>query len=138
MWLTSLLRRRLFMQDFATRRRQSAGRFRPGIETLEDRLVPTLGLSTSLPVGPYPSAVATADLNRDSKLDIIVANQGYADGPGSVSVMLGKGGRTGFDVARKYDLGMSPTSLVTGDFNGDGWLDVAAASRTGGGEILVN
>jgi hypothetical protein len=55
-----------------TQQRPTARRFRPQLEALEDRWVPSYGpASTYAAAAPY--AIATADLNGDGKLDLITA-----------------------------------------------------------------
>jgi hypothetical protein len=46
---------------------------------------------------------------------------------GSVSILLGQGDGT-FDTAQDFGVGLGPTSVTTGDFNGDGRLDLATAN----------
>jgi hypothetical protein len=76
--------------------------------------------------GPNPSALAVADVNDDGKPDVVVVNydtqQGY--GPGSLAILLGNGNGT-LASPVQYDVGNGATSVVVGDFNGDGELDLA-------------
>jgi hypothetical protein len=77
-------------------------------------------------VGGYPLALTVADLNGDGFLDLAVANSNSASGasPGSVSVLFGKGDGT-FQTQQIYPAGLMTSSVVVGDFNGDGQLDFA-------------
>jgi hypothetical protein len=100
------------------------------LEVLEERSL----LSTSftppvtLPVGSQPNAVVTADLNGDSKQDIVVLNEGqFPDRVSSVSVLLGNGDGT-FGPATTTSLLPGATSVVVGDFNRDGKPDLAVTS----------
>jgi FG-GAP-like repeat len=75
-----------------------------------------------------------ADLDRDGKLDVLVAhapNSTNAGDPdidrGSVSVYPGRGDGT-LDSPATYATGQFPFDLVVADLDGDGWLDVAAAA----------
>jgi len=77
--------------------------------------------------------LAAGDFNGDGYLDLAVANSGR--GQWSVSILLGKGDGT-FQAPVRYNVGGSPVSLVVGDFNGDGRLDLAAANR-GPGSIAT-
>ena len=84
------------------------------------------------PVGPYPYSVITADFNGDGKLDLAVANPGAdpaseTDSAGSVSILLGNGDGT-FAPKVDYPTGLKSAGLTTGDFNGDGKLDLAVAN----------
>jgi hypothetical protein len=72
--------------------------------------------------GRNPQGVALGDLNGDGHLDMVVANAGY-DGGWSVSVLLGNGDGT-FVASVDYASGMGPTSVVLGDLNNDGKLDI--------------
>jgi hypothetical protein len=76
--------------------------------------------------GTGTHAVAIGDLNGDHWADIVVANQGTVRGlGGSISVLLNNGDGT-FRRGLNYDRGGVFISLVLGDFNRDGRLDVAA------------
>ena len=79
-----------------------------------------------LPVGIHPSMLSIADVNRDGNADILVAN----GGSGNVSVYLGDG-KGGFSQpsGSPFPAGQNPTDTATGDFNGDGNLDVAIANH---------
>jgi hypothetical protein len=85
--------------------------------------------ATSYAVGALPTSVAVADFNGDGITDLAVADEGVSHGNGSgVSVLLGNGDGT-FQAATNYAAGSVPISVVMGDFNGDGRLDLAVANR---------
>ena len=74
-----------------------------------------------------PLDIVTADFNRDGKLDLALANGCCLPNPGhTVSILLGNGDGT-FQSQVDYATGLSPGSIITGDFNGDGNLDLAIA-----------
>ena len=78
--------------------------------------------------GSVSLSVAVGDFNADGKPDLAVANEGSDN----ISVLLGNGNGT-FQTAVNISLDLpgisvSPTSLVAGDFNGDGHLDLAVAT----------
>ena len=78
---------------------------------------------------PHTHGLTLADMNRDSKLDLVTVNSTDND----VSIALGDG-RGGFTRASKspFAVGPSPYPSAVGDVNGDGWLDiVATATATG-------
>jgi hypothetical protein len=74
--------------------------------------------------GLSPQSIATADFNGDGKLDLVVANGDPT--ANSVSILLGNGDGT-FRPHTDYSTGVGPASVTTGDFNGDGKLDLATA-----------
>lgn len=76
-------------------------------------------------VGSNPTGLVVADFNRDGILDLAVANYG-ADVTNAVTVLLGNGDGT-FKTPAYYNApGMNFRSLLVGDFNGDGFADLAA------------
>lgn len=72
--------------------------------------------------GAAPASLAIADLNRDGRLDVVV---GCAATPGSVFFSDGSG--TAFREVRWNDGAGTVYGLAVGDFDGDGWPDLAAA-----------
>jgi hypothetical protein len=83
--------------------------------------------------------VAVADVNKDGKLDIVVED----DANGNVQIFSGAGDGT-FTTGSTFasdTQGGYPEGLITGDFNGDGFQDIAVANTNDGGEdvaILLN
>ena len=89
-------------------------------------------------VGQEPYSVAVGDFNGDGKPDLAVANSYCSPSnscPGTVSVLLNRGDG-GFAAQVHYTVGISPYSVVVGDFNGDGKLDLAAANQ-GDATVMV-
>lgn len=74
----------------------------------------------------FATSVAVGDFNADGKIDLAVSSYGFGSN-GVVSIMLGKGDGTFFPSVN-YSSGLSPFSIVKGDFNGDGKLDLATAN----------
>lgn len=85
-----------------------------------------------------PRGVALADFNHDGKLDAAVTTESCD----AVDVLLGNGDGTFQPLtftpgapcatgAGVYGVGGFPESVVTGDFNGDGILDLASADSFG-------
>src|SRR5207253_561415 len=79
----------------------------------------------NVPTAYYPGALAAADVNRDGRADLIVANFYDAD----VSVLLGNGDGS-FQEQRRFAAVAGPFALATQDVDGDGRLDILVA---GGG-----
>jgi len=77
------------------------------------------------PAGDGPFSVVVGDFNRDGKPDLAVVDT--ADG--TVTILLGDG-LGGFTAAggSPFPVGVSPVSLATGDYNGDGNPDLAVAN----------
>src|SRR5262249_6270889 len=87
-------------------------------------------------VGSSPRALVSGDFNGDGRPDLATAN--YASG--NVAVLL-KEKPAGAPVLRFADAasfaaGVRPRVLLTGDFNGDGLLDLATANY-GSGDVSV-
>jgi dienelactone hydrolase len=75
--------------------------------------------AVTFPAGTHPGSVATADLNKDGKLDLVVPDTGS----GTVSVLLGNGDGT-FKAPITYTVGHGRNfqffQVAIGDLNGDG------------------
>ena len=73
-----------------------------------------------------PLTIATGDFNHDGKLDIVVTCSIYSE---SLSLLLGNGDGT-FQPRTDYPASyLGPQSMVVGDFNEDGNLDVVVAQH---------
>src|SRR5881296_1470724 len=83
--------------------------------------------------GSNPVSVAVGDFNADGVQDLALTNynccnpSSYHPENNTVAVLLGNGDGT-FQPARTFAVGTNPTSVVAGDFNGDGKLDLAVAN----------
>jgi hypothetical protein len=84
--------------------------------------MPPASISTS-PDETLPTAVVIADLDADSKQDLIVTSAGGS----LVAVFKGRGDGT-FNPAVDFNVGLSPTSLAVGDINKDGKLDIVVTN----------
>jgi hypothetical protein len=73
---------------------------------------------------PEPDDIVVADVNGDSKLDIVIVTAA----PKTASVFLGNGNGT-FQAAITFQTGgQNPSALVVADFNNDGKPDLAATN----------
>jgi hypothetical protein len=80
--------------------------------------------------GKNPTALVTGLFNNDTIPDIAVANYGtHPTGGdfGNVAVLIGRGDGT-FHPAVPYTVGFGPISIASGDFNGDGFIDLVTAN----------
>ncbi len=88
---------------------------------------------------PAPAlAIAVGDFNGDGKADLAVTNSASLSTTGAVAVLLGNGNGT-FQTAVNYAVSGIPESVIAGDFNGDGKLDLAVGCQTTtGGQATPN
>ncbi len=101
----------------------------------------TFGAAAQYVVGAGPIALAFADIDSDTKVDILVANSGAS----SVTVLYGGGGglfgqatasRPGSET---YPTGQDPVSIVAATFNADTKVDVVTANQVANNvTVLLN
>lgn len=100
----------------------------------------SLGLE-GLAAGSSPWDLISADFNGDGKLDMAVVKSAVTDVSGgasyTVSIWLGNGDGT-FQPHVDYAVPFLAVSLTSGDFNGDGKLDLAVGSTTAVSILLGN
>jgi hypothetical protein len=92
----------------------------------------TLASGSPIPLGKSLSAIVTADLNGDGKLDLAVTDSGG----NAVLILLGNGDGT-FGVPTPIPVGNQPDAIVAADFNNDGKLDLAVANYAEGTITLL-
>ena len=69
--------------------------------------------------------IASGDFNNDGKPDLVTTSVGGSNYTAGISLGLGNGT---FGAATIIAVGVTPQAVVTGDFNGDGKLDLATAN----------
>jgi hypothetical protein len=100
------------------------------VETLEDRTAPAVHSLTTAVVYleamkvSGPSAIVTADLNRDGRADLAIAHKGTRD----VTVRLARPDGSFQDEMRFPIEGSGPDALLVIDFNGTGHLDLVSVA----------
>ncbi|MCA1611215.1 MAG: VCBS repeat-containing protein [Acidobacteria bacterium] len=81
--------------------------------------------------GPSPFAVAVADVNRDGRPDILVANysgQGTDPSGDGLTALLNEGGGR-FRLGPRIPTGRASGDVAGGDIDGDGFADAATANQ---------
>src|SRR5262249_6606262 len=104
----------------------------PGVEHLEDRLVPAFNFGAQLDLGGFdPQGVAIADLNGDGKLDAAFGSVMQTQ-PGQVKIAVGKGDGTFQAVSGTMAVGAAEQNfigiLTAADLDGDGKPELITAN----------
>jgi trimeric autotransporter adhesin len=94
-----------------------------------------LGTPVTSPANLGPIRVIAADMNNDKKPDAVLIGLG-TDENQKVSVLINQGNGT-FAGEQDYTLAATATSLAVGDFNGDGFMDVAVGEGSSGVFVLL-
>ncbi len=92
--------------------------------------------TTGSPVaaGTNPFGIVAADLNGDGKIDLAVSNAGS----NNVTVLLGNGtGALTAVTGSPFSAGSNPLAMALGDFNGDGYPDLAVPNYNGNNVTLL-
>jgi len=85
--------------------------------------------------GDFARDLHVADLDRDGRADLILTDSDTSRGE-RVRVVFGAAGRAGWEdpwdvISGEYGIGLGTASIVTGDFNHDGRLDLGIGGRNG-------
>jgi hypothetical protein len=86
-------------------------------------------------VGPQPIALAVGDFTGDGNLDLAVTNFDMSQGS-SISILLGNGDGT-FQPHVDYPTPLGPYSIATGDFRGNGKVDLAITTNSNVVSVLL-
>ena len=78
-------------------------------------------VATSINLDTFVAAVASADLNNDGRMDLVVAPLNASR---EIVVLLGRGGSEGFGPPISFPIGGDPRHVSIGDLNGDGKPDL--------------
>ena len=92
-------------------------------------------IAETIPVGLESIALVTGDFNADGHIDLAVLDGGTSTIPGDVTILLGDG-RGNFTRQATF-VGLQPSALAAGDFNGDGRTDLAVAGDNNDVQILM-
>ena len=84
--------------------------------------------------GSTPDAIVAGDFNGDGRTDLAVAGTTSRT---TSSMLLGNGDGTFQNQVPYVGLGVDPSSLVAGDFTGDGRPDLAVAERSDNDSVEV-
>lgn len=79
--------------------------------------------------GAQPACVASADIDGDGKLDLVVADSDGASASVLMNATARNASRPDSSTARLFDAGNEPVSVASADINGDGKPDVIVANR---------
>src|SRR5579871_355130 len=103
--------------------READGSWRPRVESLDPRILPSFVAPANYATGGHPLVLALADLNGDGVTDLVTGNS-----EGTVSVLLGNGDNS-FQAPQITTIGGGRiTSVAVADFNGDGIPDLVTAN----------
>jgi len=79
------------------------------------------------PAGTNPVSLALGDFNADGAPDLAVVNNKGTGTASSVSILFGKGNGTFYSPV-PFTTGTASSSVIAGDFNADGTLDLAVTN----------
>jgi hypothetical protein len=105
------------------------------VSVLLSRSDGSLGMADEYEVPSYPMAICSADLDRDGDNDLAVAHE--FSGSATLSVYLNSGFGQ-FAPAVGYDAVSGPKSVISADFDGDSYNDLAISAGNGRLVVILN
>src|SRR4051812_10079086 len=121
------------MAILKSQRPQSRQTSNVSLESLENRRLLSFAPPVNYATIGTPSAIVTADLNNDGKLDLVTCANAET---GSISVFLGNGAG-GFGAAQRTIMGTSLSSMAIADFNNDNKADLVVSDGYYGFDFLM-
>jgi hypothetical protein len=109
---------------YRVKSRDPAGNIQASADQTFTTTASLFGPPGAFAAGTSAHAVAVADLNADTKMDLVTANAGAA----TISVLIGDGAG-GFAAPVAYATGSQPKNVVLGHLNGDAFLDAVTANQ---------
>ncbi|WP_161499174.1 DNA/RNA non-specific endonuclease [Flavipsychrobacter stenotrophus] len=97
-----------------------------------------VNISSGSGSGSTPTGIALADMNGDSKLDVVVSNNN--DNTVSVFRNLVTGSTVTLSLATPQNIatGQKPVTVTIGDLDGDGYPDIVTGNRGGASAATTN
>jgi FG-GAP-like repeat/IPT/TIG domain/Secretion system C-terminal sorting domain len=96
----------------------------------------SFSLVANVPVAPYPSAIAIADLNNDGKADLVTTTR--TNNTMSILTNTSRPGSISFLPPISLNGGLDPIRISIADFDGDGKRDIAVANFNSGNPSTIS
>jgi hypothetical protein len=90
--------------------------------------------TSALPMN-WPGRIATADINGNGKVCVILPD--YGSGSGNTLMVLTNDGSGNFGSNATYSVGSGPHCVIAADLNGDGEVDLITANGASSGTLTV-
>jgi hypothetical protein len=106
----------------------SANQYALSVSVLTNNSTGGFLLAGTFTVGSGPGSVTAADVNGDGKMDLVTANYDAGTHYSSLTILTNNGGG-GFVLASSPVVGLNPYSVIAGDVNGDGKVDLITPNQ---------
>jgi len=101
----------------------------------------SLRLAQTIKTNWAPAVIATADINRDSLTDLVIAHYDDYQGAGKTNSFgvcyQNKMGQLGAEVVYRLPRGKSSRAIAVGDIDPDGFAEIVVANEHVGNEVFV-